>query len=62
MEKIDKTLFYPKEGFGLTNFEKISLSNRPDFSKASFVLSEDTDEKDQAYLQMKPYYHEVVLY
>ena len=41
-EKIDKTLFYPKEGFGLTNFDKISLSNRPDFSKASFVLSEDT--------------------
>ena len=40
-EKIDKTFFYPKEGFGLTNFEKISLSNRPDFSKASFVLSED---------------------
>lgn len=40
-ERIDKTLFYPKEGFGLTNFEKISLSNRPDFSKASFVLSGD---------------------
>ena len=39
---IDKTLFYPKEGFGLTNFENIFLTNRPDFSKASFVLSEDS--------------------
>lgn len=44
-EKIDKTFFYPKEGFGLTNFQKISLSNRPDFSKASFVLSEDAVKK-----------------
>lgn len=44
-EEIDKTLFYPKEGFGLTNFKKISLSNRPDFSKASFVLSEDAVKK-----------------
>ena len=43
--KIDKTLFYPKEGFGLTNFEKISLSNRPDFLKASFVLSEGSLKK-----------------
>ena len=39
---IDKTLFYPKEGFGLTSFENISFTNRPDFSKASFVLSEDS--------------------
>lgn len=44
-EEIDKTFFYPKEGFGLTNFQKISLSNRPDFSKASFVLSEDAVKK-----------------
>lgn len=44
-EEIDKTLFYPKEGFGLTNFEKISLSNRPNFSKASFMLSEDAVKK-----------------
>lgn len=43
--EIDKTLFFPKEGFGLTNFEKISLSNRPDFSKASFVLSQDVVKK-----------------
>lgn len=44
-QEIDKTLFFPKEGFGLTNFKKISLSNRPDFSKASFVLSEDALKK-----------------
>ncbi|MCY2687640.1 DUF2141 domain-containing protein [Salinimicrobium sp. TH3] len=44
-EEIDKTLFFPKEGFGLTNFEKISLSNRPDFPKASFVLSKDAVKK-----------------
>ena len=43
--EIDKTFFYPKEGFGLTNFEKISLSNRPDFSKASFMLSGDAVKK-----------------
>lgn len=44
-EKIDKTFIFPKEGFGLTNFEKISLSNRPDFSKASFELTEDVIKK-----------------
>lgn len=44
-EKIDKTFIFPKEGFGLTNFEKISLSNRPDFSKASFELTEDVVKK-----------------
>lgn len=44
-EEVDKTLFFPKEGFGLTNFQKISLSNRPDFSKASFMLSEDAVKK-----------------
>lgn len=44
-EEIDKTFFFPKEGFGLTNFDKISLSNRPDFSKASFELTGDTTKK-----------------
>lgn len=44
-EEIDKTFFFPKEGFGLTNFDKISLSNRPDFSKASFELNEDAVKK-----------------
>lgn len=40
--KVDKILFLPKEGFGISNFDKISLSNRPDFSKASFELADDT--------------------
>lgn len=43
--EIDKTFFFPKEGFGLTNFDKISLSNRPDFSKASFELSKNAVKK-----------------
>lgn len=43
--EIDKTLFFPKEGFGLTNFKKISLSNRPNFPKASFILSKDAVKK-----------------
>lgn len=43
--EIDKIFLFPKEGFGLTNFQKISLSNRPDFSKASFELKEDAVKK-----------------
>jgi len=43
--EIDKIFFYPKEGFGLTIFEKISLLHRPDFSKACFVLSADTIQR-----------------
>lgn len=44
-EEIDKIFFYPKEGFGISNFEEISLSNRPNFSKASFELTEDAQKK-----------------
>lgn len=43
--EIDKIFFYPKEGFGVSNFMEISLSNRPDFSKASFELKEDVAKK-----------------
>ncbi|WP_205677189.1 DUF2141 domain-containing protein [Antarcticibacterium arcticum] len=43
--EVDKILLFPKEGFGISNFEKISLSNRPDFSKASFELCEETTKK-----------------
>lgn len=43
--EIDKIFFYPKEGFGISNFMEISLSNRPDFSKASFELKEDVSKK-----------------
>ena len=34
--KIDKGLILPKEGIGFSNYEKIGLTNRPRFSKASF--------------------------
>lgn len=44
-EEIDKIFFYPKEGFGISNFEEISLSHRPNFSKASFELTEDAEKK-----------------
>ena len=44
-EVIDKILFYPKEGFGISNFSEISLSNRPDFSKACFGLSKNAVKK-----------------
>ena len=39
--KIDKGLVLPVEGVGLSNFESIGLSNRPNFSKASFELKKD---------------------
>ena len=42
---IDKIFFYPKEGFGISNFSEISLSNRPDFSKACFGLTENAVKK-----------------
>lgn len=45
--EIDKIFFYPKEGFGISNFQEISLSNRPNFSKASFELTEDAKKKIQ---------------
>lgn len=36
--RIDKGLVLPVEGVGLSNFESIGLSNRPNFSRASFEL------------------------
>jgi uncharacterized protein (DUF2141 family) len=35
---IDMGFMFPKEGVGFTNFEKLNLMNRPNFSKASFEL------------------------
>ncbi|MEC7264696.1 MAG: DUF2141 domain-containing protein [Bacteroidota bacterium] len=35
-------LLLPKEGIGFSNFKTIGLSNRPNFSKASFVLVKDS--------------------
>jgi len=40
--KIDKGFILPIEGIGFSNYESIGLSNRPNFSKASFELDSDT--------------------
>ena len=40
--KLDKGWAKPKEGFGLSNFKKVSIFNRPNFKKASFVFDKDT--------------------
>ena len=39
--KIDKGFILPIEGIGFSNFESIGLTNRPNFSKASFELSKN---------------------
>lgn len=39
--KIDKGFILPIEGIGFSNYQTIGLGNRPNFSKASFVLSGD---------------------
>jgi uncharacterized protein (DUF2141 family) len=39
--KIDKGFILPKEGIGFSNFQSIGLTNRPNFSKASFELKEN---------------------
>lgn len=36
--KIDKVFLKPKEGIGFSNFQSISLTNQPNFRKASFEL------------------------
>lgn len=38
--KIDKKFILPTEGVGFSNFQTINLSNRPSFSKASFLINE----------------------
>ncbi|MGB5437669.1 MAG: DUF2141 domain-containing protein, partial [Maribacter sp.] len=40
--KIDKGLILPTEGIGFSNYTNIGLSNRPNFSKASFELHSDS--------------------
>jgi uncharacterized protein (DUF2141 family) len=40
--KIDKGFILPVEGIGFSNFQSISLTNRPNFSKASFDVNNDT--------------------
>ena len=39
--KIDKGFILPIEGIGFSNFESIGLTNRPNFSKASFELTKN---------------------
>ncbi|MCC5917434.1 MAG: DUF2141 domain-containing protein [Cryomorphaceae bacterium] len=39
--KIDKGIILPKEGIGFSNYSSIGLTNRPNFSKASFELKEN---------------------
>jgi len=43
--KIDKGLVLPKEGIGFSNYEKIGLTNRATFMKASFILNSDKNIK-----------------
>lgn len=40
--KIEMGFLLPKEGIGFSNFKAIGLSNRPNFSKASFKLVKDS--------------------
>ena len=39
--KIEKGFILPKEGIGFSNYQTIGLGNKPNFSKASFMLQED---------------------
>ncbi len=41
--QIDKKFILPKEGIGFSNYTSIGLSNRPNFSKASFKLNSDKE-------------------
>ena len=41
--EIDKGFILPFEGVGFSNYQSIGLTNRPNFSKASFTL--DSDKK-----------------
>ena len=41
--EIDKGFILPIEGIGFSNYQSIGLTNRPNFSKASFTL--DMDKK-----------------
>jgi len=39
--KIDKGLLLPVDGIGFSNYDSIGLTNRPDFSGASFTVDSD---------------------
>lgn len=40
-QKIDKKFILPKEGIGFSNYTNFGLTNRPNFSKASFYLDKN---------------------
>lgn len=39
--QVDKGFMLPKEGIGFSNYSQINLTNRPNFTDASFDFSED---------------------
>ena len=41
--QIDKGFMLPKEGVGLSNYEKINLFNKPNFKNAGFILNKDKE-------------------
>ncbi|VAW24670.1 hypothetical protein MNBD_BACTEROID04-472 [hydrothermal vent metagenome] len=43
--KIDKGFILPKEGIGFSNYQSIGMRNRPKFSKASFMLNNNTTKE-----------------
>lgn len=40
--EIKKGMVLPKEGIGFSNYKSIGLFNKPEFSKAGFILNSDT--------------------
>ena len=42
--EIDTGFIFPIEGIGFTNYQSVGLTNRPNFLKASFELTSDTEK------------------
>lgn len=42
--KIDKGFLLPTEGIGFSNYDSISITNKPNFKKASFKLDSDVQK------------------
>jgi uncharacterized protein (DUF2141 family) len=42
--KIDKGFILPVEGVGFTNYTTVGPGNRPNFLKASFEITSDTEK------------------
>ncbi|MCF6253210.1 MAG: DUF2141 domain-containing protein [Thiomicrorhabdus sp.] len=43
--EIDKGFLLPTEGVGFSNYSTIGMTNRPNFSKASFELTENSEQR-----------------